>query len=71
MMANAEISQQRARKLEATYVHDVYSRKALSYDNLCDGPWPEIRTFLLSLPSGSHVADVGKIKYAYVFNYLM
>lgn len=57
---NARISQrQRARKLEATYVHHVYSQKALTYDHLCDGPWPEVRTFLLSLPNGSLVADVG------------
>ena len=52
--------EERAKRLECKYVHDVYSSQALSYDDLCDGPWPKIKNFLFSLRAGSFVADVGK-----------
>ena len=52
--------EERAKNLERKYVHKVYSCQALSYDGLCDGPWPEIKHFLFSLRTGSFVADVGK-----------
>ena len=68
---NVEICQQRAKRLESKYVHHVYSCQALSFNDLCDGPWPEIETFLLSLPRGSLVADVGKVILVYVLDNLM
>ena len=54
--------EERAKRIECKYVHDVYSSQAVIYDGLCDGPWPEIKNFLLSLRAGSFVADVGKYK---------
>lgn len=58
----SSLLEKKAKKLEYKYVHKVYSAQALSYDGLCDGPWPEIKNFLFSLPTGSFVADVGKLK---------
>ena len=70
---NVAICQQRAERLESKYryVHHVYSCQALSFNDLCDGPWPEIETFLLSLPRRSLVADVGKVILVYVSDNLM
>ena len=59
-MNNERYDEEKAKKLENHYVHDVYSAQALSYDGLCDGPWPEIKKFLFNLQPGSFVADVGK-----------
>ncbi|XP_028401242.1 tRNA (carboxymethyluridine(34)-5-O)-methyltransferase-like isoform X2 [Dendronephthya gigantea] len=57
--ANTTCQEERAKKIEHKYVHNVYSSQALSYDDLCDGPWPKIKNFLFGLRPGSFVADVG------------
>lgn len=68
-MSSNRKCQERAKKIECKYVHEVYSSQALSYNDLCDGPWPEIESFLFSLQPGSFVADVGKsTKFLSTFN---
>jgi hypothetical protein len=68
MSDNRRRRQERAKKMECKYVHNVYSSQALSYDGLCDGPWPEIKNFLFSLRTGSFVADVGKLGFWSILN---
>lgn len=48
-----------AADLEAKYVHDVYSQIARHFSDTRYKPWPRIAQFLLTLPPGCLVADVG------------
>lgn len=55
----AKISEDNARKLEDNLVHEVYERIAPHFNETRHTPWPQVKEFLLSLPSGSIVLDVG------------
>ncbi|RXN32301.1 alkylated DNA repair alkB -like protein [Labeo rohita] len=46
-------------RLEAQYVHQVYEEISSHFSSTRHSPWPQVRDFLLSLPPGSILADVG------------
>ena len=46
--------------LERRHVRDVYERTADCFANARFKAWPSVRKFLLKLPPGSLVADVGE-----------
>ena len=46
--------------LEQRHVRDVYERTANWFGNARFKAWPNVRRFLLKLPPGSLVADVGE-----------
>ncbi|TRY92045.1 hypothetical protein DNTS_006469 [Danionella cerebrum] len=45
--------------LESQYVHQVYEQISSHFSSTRHSPWPQVRDFLLSLPAGSVLADVG------------
>ena len=49
-----------AEELEREHVHEVYSNIAPHFSDTRYKPWPRIAEFLLNLPAGSIVADVGQ-----------
>ncbi|XP_062842129.1 alkylated DNA repair protein alkB homolog 8 [Trichomycterus rosablanca] len=46
-------------QLEEQYVHRVYEEISSHFSGTRHTPWPRVRDFLLSLPEGATVADVG------------
>ncbi|XP_009290865.1 tRNA (carboxymethyluridine(34)-5-O)-methyltransferase ALKBH8 isoform X1 [Danio rerio] len=46
-------------RLESQYVHQVYEEISSHFSSTRHSPWPKVRDFLLSLPPGSFLADVG------------
>ncbi|XP_031564983.1 alkylated DNA repair protein alkB homolog 8-like [Actinia tenebrosa] len=52
-------TQQDAESLEKSHVHEVYENIADHFSDTRHSPWPKISKFLLELPKGSLVADVG------------
>lgn len=48
-----------ARRLESQYVHQVYEEISSHFSSTRHSPWPQVRDFLLSLPPGSVLADIG------------
>ena len=47
-------------ELEREHVHRVYSQIAPHFSDTRYKPWPRVAKFLLDLPVGSLVADVGQ-----------
>lgn len=45
--------------MEKKYVYEVYEKIAHHFSNTRYKPWPQVEQFLLNLPKGSIVADVG------------
>nr|XP_055067779.1 alkylated DNA repair protein alkB homolog 8 [Misgurnus anguillicaudatus] len=45
--------------LEAQYVHRVYEEISSHFSSTRHSPWPQVRDFLLSLPPGAILADIG------------
>ncbi|XP_012693354.2 alkylated DNA repair protein alkB homolog 8 [Clupea harengus] len=48
-----------ASRLEAQFVHQVYEEIASHFSSTRHSPWPRVRDFLLALPAGGLLADVG------------
>ncbi|XP_076137661.1 tRNA (carboxymethyluridine(34)-5-O)-methyltransferase alkbh8 [Alosa pseudoharengus] len=48
-----------ASRLEAQFVHQVYEEIASHFSSTRHSPWPRVRDFLLALPPGALLADVG------------
>uniref|UniRef100_A0AAY4CR19 Methyltransferase type 11 domain-containing protein n=1 Tax=Denticeps clupeoides TaxID=299321 RepID=A0AAY4CR19_9TELE len=48
-----------ASRLEAQFVHQVYEEIATHFSSTRHSPWPRVRDFLLTLPPGAVLADVG------------
>ncbi|KAJ1471029.1 hypothetical protein T484DRAFT_1599061, partial [Baffinella frigidus] len=48
-----------ADQFEDEYVHGVYDTIAEHFSNTRYKPWPKVGDFLIGLPAGSAVADVG------------
>ncbi|KAL2095884.1 hypothetical protein ACEWY4_008032 [Coilia grayii] len=48
-----------ASRLEEQFVHQVYEEIASHFSSTRHSPWPRVRDFLLALPAGALVADVG------------
>lgn len=48
-----------ASRLEAQFVHQVYEEIASHFSSTRHSPWPRVRDFLLALPTGALLADVG------------
>lgn len=48
-----------ASRLEAQFVHQVYEEIASHFSSTRHSPWPRVRDFLLALPAGALLADVG------------
>ncbi|XP_052003424.1 alkylated DNA repair protein alkB homolog 8-like isoform X1 [Xyrauchen texanus] len=46
-------------RLEAQYVHQVYEEISSHFSSTRHTPWPQVRDFLLSLPPGAIIADIG------------
>ncbi|KAK7158131.1 hypothetical protein R3I93_009358 [Phoxinus phoxinus] len=46
-------------RLESQYVHQVYEEISSHFSSTRHSPWPQVRDFLLSLPPGSVLADIG------------
>ncbi|XP_016381944.1 alkylated DNA repair protein alkB homolog 8-like isoform X3 [Sinocyclocheilus rhinocerous] len=46
-------------RLEEQYVHQVYEEISSHFSSTRHSPWPHVRDFLLSLPPGSILADIG------------
>ncbi|XP_016339157.1 alkylated DNA repair protein alkB homolog 8 [Sinocyclocheilus anshuiensis] len=46
-------------RLEAQFVHQVYEEISSHFSSTRHSPWPRVRDFLLSLPPGSTLADIG------------
>lgn len=46
-------------RLEEQYVHQVYEEISSDFSSTRHSPWPHVRDFLLSLPPGSILADIG------------
>lgn len=49
-----------ASQLEREHVHSVYDKIAPYFNDSRYKAWPKVRQFLLDLPPGSIVADVGR-----------
>lgn len=47
-------------ELEKHHVRDVYDKIAPHFVGYSHKAWPRVEEFLLSLPAGSLIADVGK-----------
>lgn len=45
--------------LEAQYVHKVYEEISSHFSSTRHSPWPQVRDFLLSLPPGAILVDIG------------
>ncbi|KAA0702803.1 Alkylated DNA repair protein alkB -like protein 8 [Triplophysa tibetana] len=45
--------------LEAQYVHQVYEEISSHFSSTRHSPWPQVRDFLLSLPPGAILVDIG------------
>ena len=45
--------------IEKEHVHAVYDTIAVHWDHTRHAPWPQVASFLQSLPHGSPIADVG------------
>ncbi|XP_030632519.1 alkylated DNA repair protein alkB homolog 8 [Chanos chanos] len=52
-------TEEEACRLEAEFVHQVYEEISAHFSSTRHSPWPRVRDFLLSLPPGSILADVG------------
>jgi alkylated DNA repair protein alkB family protein 8 len=50
---------QKSTDMEKKYVYEVYEKIAGHFSNTRHKPWPQVEKFLMSLPKGSVVADVG------------
>ncbi len=53
------VAEDDACRLEEQYVHQVYEEISSDFSSTRHSPWPHVRDFLLSLPPGSILADIG------------
>ncbi|XP_067252441.1 alkylated DNA repair protein alkB homolog 8 isoform X2 [Chanodichthys erythropterus] len=53
------VAEDDACRLESQYVHQVYEEISSHFSSTRHSPWPQVRDFLLSLPPGSVLADIG------------
>ena len=53
------VMEEAASRLERDHVHSVYDKIAPYFNDNRYKAWPKVRQFLLDLPSGSIVADIG------------
>ncbi|CAI5739639.1 unnamed protein product [Peronospora destructor] len=45
--------------LEQQYVHEFYETVAMHFSSTRHSPWPKVPQFVVTLPSGSVIADIG------------
>lgn len=57
--AATNMMEEAASQLERDHVHSVYDKIAPYFNDSRYKAWPKVRQFLLDLPPGSIVADIG------------
>ena len=59
MFVHRHEDEEQSKLLEQLYVHGVYEKIALDFEQEQHQPYPDVKDFLLGLPVGSLVADIG------------